>query len=152
MQVDSLFTEEELLTRQTVRAFVEDQVLPVIRDCYNQGRFPEHLVPQMAQLGLFGANIEGYGCAGMNNVEYGLVMQELERGDSGVRSFVSVQSALVMYPILTMGSEEQRQRWLPRLQSGAAIGCFGLTEPDGGSDPGAMKTRVMNSRALPWSA
>ena len=139
MHIDSLFTEEELLARQTARRFVDEQVLGLIRDCYRDGRFPMELVPKMAELGFFGANLEGYGCAGLGNVAYGLIMQELERGDSGLRSFVSVQGALVMYPILTYGSEEQKQRWLPRLQSGEAIGCFGLTEPDFGSNPGGMR-------------
>lgn len=139
MHIDSLFTEEELLVRQTARRFVDEQVLGLIRDCYREGRFPMELVPKMGELGFFGANLEGYGCAGLGNVSYGLIMQELERGDSGLRSFVSVQGALVMYPILTYGSEEQKQRWLPRLQSGEAIGCFGLTEPDFGSNPGGMR-------------
>ena len=139
MRIDSLFTDEELLVRQTAREFVDNRVAPLIRDCYRDGRFPRELVPEMAELGFFGANLEGYGCAGMNNVEYGLVCQELERGDSGVRSFVSVQGALVMYPILTFGSEQQKQHWLPRLQSGKAIGCFGLTEPDFGSNPAGMR-------------
>jgi glutaryl-CoA dehydrogenase len=139
MHIDSLFTEEELLVRQTARRFVDEQVLGLIRDCYRDGRFPIELVPKMAELGFFGANLEGYGCAGLGNVAYGLIMQELERGDSGLRSFVSVQGALVMYPILTYGSEEQKRRWLPRLQSGEAIGCFGLTEPDFGSNPGGMR-------------
>lgn len=138
--IDSLFNEEELLVRQTARQFVDDRVMPVIRDCYRDARFPGELVPEMGRLGFFGANLEGYGCAGMSNVEYGLIMQELERGDSGVRSFVSVQGALVMYPIYTYGSEEQKQQWLPRLQSGQAIGCFGLTEPDFGSNPAGMRT------------
>ena len=138
--IDSLFNEEELLVRQTARQFVDERVVPIIRDCYRDGRFPAELIPEMGRMGFFGANLEGYGCAGMSNVEYGLIMQELERGDSGVRSFVSVQGALVMYPILTYGSEEQKQQWLPRLQSGEAIGCFGLTEPGFGSNPAGMKT------------
>ena len=117
--VDSLFSEEELLVRQTARRFVDERILPLIRDCYRDARFPSELIPEMAELGFLGANLEGYGCAGMSNVEYGLIMQELERGDSGLRSFVSVQGALVMYPIHTYGSEEQKQHWLPRLQSGA---------------------------------
>jgi glutaryl-CoA dehydrogenase len=140
--IDSLFSEQELLVRQTARQFVEDRVIPIIRDCFREGRFPKELIPEMGRLGFLGANLEGYGCAGMSNVEYGLVMQELERGDSGLRSFVSVQGALVMYPILTYGSEEQKQRWLPKLQSGQAIGCFGLTEPGYGSNPAGMQTRA----------
>jgi len=139
--IDSLLSEEERLVRQTARQFVEDRVVPNIRQHYNEGTFPHDLVPEMGELGFFGANLEGYGCAGMSNVEYGLIMQELERGDSGLRSFVSVQGALVMYPIYTYGSEEQKQRWLPQLQSGKAIGCFGLTEPGFGSNPGGMTTR-----------
>jgi glutaryl-CoA dehydrogenase len=140
LHIDSLFGDEELMARQTARQFVEERVVPVIRDCFREARFPMELIPEMAALGFFGANLEGYGCAGINNVAYGLIMQELERGDSGIRSFVSVQSALVMYPILAFGSEEQKQRWLPKLQSGRAIGCFGLTEPDFGSNPAGMRT------------
>jgi len=138
--VDSLFNEQELLVRQTARQFTEDRLIPVIRDCYRDARFPSELIPELGRLGFLGANLDGYGCAGMSNVEYGLIMQELERGDSGLRSFVSVQGALVMYPIYTYGSEEQKQFWLPRLQSGEAIGCFGLTEPGFGSNPAGMKT------------
>jgi len=138
--VDSLFSDEELLVRQTARRFADERILPVIRDCYRDARFPSELIPEMAALGFLGANLEGYGCAGMNNVEYGLVMQELERADSGVRSFVSVQGALVMYPIYSYGSDEQKLKWLPLLQSGRAVGCFGLTEPDFGSNPGGMRT------------
>ena len=138
--VDSLFSEEELMVRQTARRFAEERVAPLIRDCFRDARFPTELIPEMAELGFLGANLEGYGCAGMSNVEYGLVMQELERIDSGLRSFISVQGALVMYPILTYGSEEQKQKWLPRLQSGKAVGCFGLTEPDFGSNPAGMRT------------
>lgn len=140
--IDSQFSEQELLVRQTARQFVEDRVVPVIRESFRDGAFPKQLIPELGRLGFFGANLEGYGCAGMNNVEYGLVMQELERGDSGVRSFVSVQGGLVMYPILTYGSEEQKQRWLPKLQSGEAIGSFGLTEPGFGSNPGGMLTKA----------
>jgi glutaryl-CoA dehydrogenase len=140
--VDSLFSEEELMVRQTARRFAEERIAPLIRDCYRDARFPAELIPEMAELGFYGANLEGYGCAGMSNVEYGLIMQELERVDSGIRSFVSVQGALVMYPIFTYGSEEQKQKWLPRLQSGQAVGCFGLTEPDFGSNPGGMRARA----------
>jgi len=140
--VDSLFSEQELLVRQTARQFVEDRVIPLVRDGFRDGRFPKELIPELGRLGFLGANLEGYGCAGMSNVEYGLVMQELERADSGVRSFASVQGALVMYPILTYGSEEQKQRWLPKMQTGEAIGCFGLTEPGFGSNPAGMQTRA----------
>ncbi|MDE3197396.1 MAG: acyl-CoA dehydrogenase family protein [Acidobacteriota bacterium] len=140
--IDSQFSEQELLVRQTARQFVDERVLPLIRDCYRDARFPKELIPEIGALGFLGANLEGYGCAGMSNVEYGLIMQELERGDSGLRSFVSVQGALVMYPIHTYGSEEQKIRWLPALQSGQAVGCFGLTEPDFGSNPAGMRTRA----------
>ena len=140
--IDSLFSEQEHLVRQTARQFVDDRLMPVVRDCYREGRFPKEVVPEMAKLGFLGANLEGYGCAGMSNVEYGLIMQELERGDSGIRSFVSVQAALVMYPILSYGSEEQKERWLPKMQAGEAIGCFGLTEPGFGSNPAGMQTRA----------
>src|ERR1700676_1245197 len=142
LHIDSLFNEQELLVRRTARQFVDDRVVPLIRYCFRDARFPRELIPEMGRLGFFGANLEGYACAGMSNVEYGLLMQEIERGDSGLRSFVSVQGALVMYPILTYGSEEQKQRWLPRLQSGEAIGCFGLTEPGFGSNPAGMLTRA----------
>src|SRR5271169_1283668 len=141
--IDSQFSEQELLVRQTARQFVDERVLPVIRDCFRDTRFPRELIPEMAGLGFFGANLEGYGCAGMSQVEYGLIMQELERGDSGLRSFVSVLGALVMYPILQYGSEEQKSRWLPRLQAGDAIGCFGLTEPGFGSNPAGMLARAV---------
>jgi glutaryl-CoA dehydrogenase len=142
LMIDSQFSEQELMVRQTARQFVDERVLPLIRDCFREARFPGELIPELGRLGFLGATIEGYGCAGMSHVEYGLVMQELERGDSGLRSFVSVQSALVMYPIFTFGSEEQKQRWLPQLQSGEAIGCFGLTEPGFGSNPAGMLTRA----------
>ncbi|HEX3748691.1 MAG TPA: acyl-CoA dehydrogenase family protein [Bryobacteraceae bacterium] len=145
--VDSLFSEEELMVRQTARRFAEERVAPLIRDCFRDARFPSELIPEMAELGFLGANLEGYGCAGMSNLEYGLVMQELERIDSGLRSFVSVQGALVMYPILTYGSEEQKQKWLPLLQSGKAVGCFGLTEPDFGSNPAGMRTTAKRDGA-----
>jgi glutaryl-CoA dehydrogenase len=139
--VDSLLNEEERAVRDTVRRFVDDELMPVIGEHYLQGTFPEHLIPMMGELGLYGANLpEAYGCAGLNNVAYGLIMQELERGDSGVRSFASVQGALVMYPIFAFGSDEQKAHWLPKLATGEAIGCFGLTEPDYGSNPGGMIT------------
>ncbi len=138
--IDSLFSEQELMVRQTARRFADERIAPLIRDCYREARFPAELIPELAELGFLGANLEGYGCAGMSNVEYGLIMQELERIDSGVRSFVSVQGALVMFPILSFGSGEQKEKWLPRLQSGQAVGCFGLTEPDFGSNPAGMRT------------
>src|SRR3954465_10709514 len=143
--VDSLFGEEELMVRQTARRFAEERILPLIRECFRDARFPTELIPEMGELGFFGANLEGYGCAGMSNVEYGLVMQELERGDSGFRSFVSVQSALVMYPIYTFGSDEQKNTWLPAMASGEKLGCFGLTEPGFGSNPGGMTTTARKS-------
>ena len=143
MEIDALFSDQEKLVRQTVREFVDQEIILNIEEWNREGKFPRHLVPLMAELGFFGANLEGYGCAGMSNVEYGLLMQELERGDSGLRSFVSVQGALVMYPIHQYGSEEQKQRWLPALQQGKAIGCFGLTEPDFGSNPAGMRTRAV---------
>src|SRR3954471_21698524 len=140
LSIDSLFSPDELLVRQTARRFADERILPLIRDCYRDARFPTELIGEMAELGFLGANLEGYGCAGMSNVEYGLIMQELERIDSGVRSFVSVQGALVMYPIHAFGSEEQKQRWPPARQRGRAVGCFGLTEPDFGSNPAGMRT------------
>jgi len=146
--VDGLLSEEERAVRDTVRAWVDDHLMPVIAEHYLAGRFPKHLVPQMAELGLFGANLpEEYGCAGLNNVAYGLIMQELERGDSGVRSFASVQGALVMYPIHAFGSDEQKRHWLPKMASGEVIGCFGLTEPDYGSNPAAMITVARESKS-----
>ena len=126
---DSLLTDDERLVRDTARKFIEENLVPIIEECNRAGRFPRELVKPMAELGFFGASLQGYGCAGMGNVEYGLVTQELERGDSGVRSFVSVQSALVMYPIYTFGTDEQKNTWLPAMQKGEKIGCFGLTEP-----------------------
>ena len=146
--VDSLLGEEERAVRDTVRQWVDDRLMPIIGERYVERRFPLELVPEMAELGLFGANLpEEYGCAGLNNVAYGLIMQELERGDSGVRSFCSVQGALVMYPIHEFGSEEQRRGWLPKLAKGEAIGCFGLTEPDFGSNPAGMRTRAVKDGA-----
>jgi glutaryl-CoA dehydrogenase len=145
LHLDSSFSEDELLVRRTARDFVEDNIIPLIEECFRTERFPRELVPMMGELGFFGANLEGYGCAGMSNVEYGLVMQELERGDSGLRSFVSVQSALVMYPIYTFGSDEQKNTWLPALATGEKLGCFGLTEPGFGSNPGGMTTTARKS-------
>jgi glutaryl-CoA dehydrogenase len=143
MEIDSLFSDQEKLVRQTVREFVEKEVIPHIEEWNREAKFPRHLVEPMGELGFLGANLEGYGCAGMSNVEYGLIMQELERGDSGLRSFASVQGGLVMYPIHEYGSEEQKKRWLPALQQGKAVGCFGLTEPDFGSNPAGMRTRAV---------
>lgn len=141
--IDSQFSEQELLVRQTARQFVEDRVMPKIRDAWRDSRGFSDLAGELGRLGFFGANLEGYGCAGMSNVEYGLIMQEIERGDSGLRSFISVQGALVMYPILTYGTEEQKEKWLPKLAAGQAIGCFGLTEPGFGSNPSGMKARAV---------
>jgi glutaryl-CoA dehydrogenase len=142
LNVDSLLSDEELAIRDATRDFVDDKILPVIEQHHRDGTFPNELIPEMAELGFLGSNIEGYGCAGINNVAYGLVMQELERADSGIRSFCSVQGALVMYPIYAFGSEDQKDKWLPKLASAEAIGCFGLTEADHGSDPGGMITRA----------
>lgn len=143
LDYDSMLSDEEKLSRQTTRQFVEEQVIPIIEECNREGKFPMQLVPQLGELGFFGASLKGYGCAGMSNVEYGLVIQELERGDSGLRSFVSVQSALVMFPIYTFGTDAQKEKWLPRMAKGEAIGCFGLTEPQFGSNPGGMLTRAV---------
>jgi glutaryl-CoA dehydrogenase len=149
--LDGLLSEEELAVRNSVRRFVDERVLPIIGDCYVEGRFPKELVPEMASLGVFGANLpEEYGCAGLNNVAYGLIMQELERGDSGVRSFASVQGALAMYPIYAFGSEEQKKHYLPRMAAGEIIGCFGLTEPDFGSNPSGMITMAKRQKDGGW--
>jgi glutaryl-CoA dehydrogenase len=145
LNLDATLTDDERLVRRSARGFVEDNVIPIIEDCFREGRFPHELVRGMGEMGFYGANLHGYGCAGMSSIEYGLVMQELERGDSGLRSFVSVQSALVMYPIYAFGSEEQKNTWLPALATGEKIGCFGLTEPGFGSNPGGMTTRARKS-------
>jgi glutaryl-CoA dehydrogenase len=139
---DALLSEDERLVRDTARRFIDDNLIPIIEECNREGRFPRELVKPMGEMGFFGANLHGYGCAGMSNVEYGLVTQEMERGDSGIRSFVSVQSALVMYPIYTFGSDEQKNEWLAAMAKGEKLGCFGLTEPDFGSNPGGMRTRA----------
>ena len=145
--IDSALSEEERAVRDSVRRFVNDRVLPVIGQCFVEGRFPKEIIPAMAELGLLGANLpEQYGCAGLNNVAYGLIMQELERGDSGVRSFASVQGALVMYPIYAFGSEEQKKKYLPGMAAGKIIGCFGLTEPDYGSNPAGMITTAREQK------
>ena len=141
--IEDLLSEDERMVRDTVRSFVTADVLPVIEHHFREGTFPSELLPEVARLGLLGANLEGYECAGLGAVAYGLIMQELERGDSGLRSFVSVQGSLVMYPIRTWGSEAQRERWLPAMARGEAVGCFGLTEPDHGSDPASMETRAV---------
>ena len=140
--IRSELTEDEVMVKDTVGRFVDDRVIPLMREAFEQHTFPRELVGGVAELGLFGSSIDGYDCAGLNGVSYGLICQELERGDSGLRSFVSVQSSLVMFPIHAYGSEEQKQRWLPAMARGEAIGCFGLTEPHGGSDPGNMKTHA----------
>jgi len=144
LEFDSLLSEDERMVRDTARQFVEDQLIPIIEECNRQSRFPRELIAPMGELGFFGPTLHGYGCAGMSSVEYGLIMQELERGDSGLRSFASVQSSLVMYPIYTFGSDEQKQRWLPAMAKGEKLGCFGLTEPDAGSNPNAMRTRAVS--------
>jgi glutaryl-CoA dehydrogenase len=149
--IDSQLTEEERAVRDSVRRFVDERVLPIIGEAYVDGRFPTDIVPEMAALGVFGANLpEEYGCAGLNNVAYGLIMQELERGDSGVRSFASVQGALVMYPIYAFGSEEQKRHYLPKMARGEIIGCFGLTEPDYGSNPSGMITMAHEQPDGSW--
>lgn len=140
--VDDLLTDEERMIRTTVRDFVEREAVPIIEGCHAREEFPRRLIPRMAELGFYGANLTGYGCAGLNNIAYGLICQELERCDSGLRSMVSVQGSLCMYPIHAFGSEAQKQRWLAPMAAGTAIGCFGLTEPDHGSDPGGMETRA----------
>ena len=140
--IDDLLTEEQRMMRDAVRDWVEAKFLPIVSQHHRDGTFPIELARDLGEMGVFGATLKGYGCAGLDNVAYGLIMQELERGDSGLRSFASVQSGLVMYPIYSYGSDAQKDRWLPRLQSGAALGCFSLTEPDHGSDPGSMKTRA----------
>ncbi|MDP9144820.1 MAG: acyl-CoA dehydrogenase family protein, partial [Actinomycetota bacterium] len=148
---DSLLSEEERAIRDAVRAWVDDNLMPVIGDAYIEGKFPKQLIKGMAELGMYGANLpEEYGCAGLNNVMYGLIMQELERGDSGIRSFASVQGALVMYPIYAFGSEEQKKHWLPKMAKGEIIGCFGLTEPDFGSNPGGMITMAREQSDGSW--
>src|SRR5262245_29681936 len=145
--IEELLDEDERLTRASVRSFVTREALPVIEQCHAREEFPRALIPRMAELGVFGANLKGYGCAGLSNVAYGLIMQELEAGDSGLRSMGSVQGSLAMYAIWRWGSEEQKQRWLPPMAAGRAIGCFGLTEPDHGSDPGGMETRARRDGA-----
>jgi len=149
--IDAALTEEERAVRDSVRAFVDEKVLPIIGQCYVDGRFPKELIAEMGELGYFGANLpEEYGCAGLTSVMYGLIMQELERGDSGIRSFASVQGALVMYPIFAFGSEEQKRHWLPQMAKGTKIGCFGLTEPDYGSNPAGMITRARKQKDGTW--
>ena len=146
-QLDSVLSEDERAVRDTVRSWVDEHLMPIIGECYIEGKFPKQLIPGMAELGLYGANLpEEYGCAGLNNVAYGLIMQELERGDSGIRSFASVQGGLVMYPIYAFGSDDQKKHWLPRLAAGKEIGCFGLTEPDYGSNPSGMVTTAKETK------
>ena len=142
IEFDSLLSEDERLVRETTRRFVEENVVPIIEQCNRDGRFPRELVQPMAELGFFGPNLKGYGCAGMSNIDYGLIMQELERGDSGIRSFCSVQSSLCMYPIYAHGSDAQKEQWLPAMAKGEKLGCFGLTEPDFGSNPSGMRTKA----------
>src|SRR2546425_11042281 len=140
--IEGLLSGEERMIRDAVRDWVEAEFLPIVIEHHRAGTFPVSLIPRLGELGVFGATLKGYGCAGLNNVAYGLIMQELERGDSGLRSAASVQSGLVMYPIYTYGSEAQKEEWLPAMARGEKVGCFGLTEPDHGSDPGGMKTRA----------
>ena len=142
LEIDSLLSDDERLVRDNTRLFIEENIIPIIELCNREGRFPRELIKPMGELGFYGASLQGYGCAGMSAVEYGLMTQELERGDSGVRSFVSVQSGLCMYPIHAFGSEDQKQKYLPKMALGEILGCFGLTEPDAGSNPGAMRTRA----------
>ena len=154
IQFDSLLNDDERLVRDTARKFIEDNLVPIIEECNRAGRFPRELVKPMADLGFFGASLQGYGCAGMSNVEYGLVTQELERGDSGVRSFVSVQSALVMYPIYTFGSDEQKNTWLPALQKGEKLGCFATAIPVWSSSASSRRRRprISGCSSIPTSA
>jgi len=147
--VASALTEEERMVQDSVARLVDDKVLPIIQKCFEEHRFPKELIPELASLGLLGSSLKGYGCAGLNGISYGLICQELERGDSGIRSFVSVQSSLCMYPIHAYGSEEQKQKYLPGMARGELIGCFGLTEPHGGSDPANMKTHAKR-RGKDW--
>ncbi len=140
--IRSQLSEDELMVQDSIAAWVDERAVPLIAECFDKARFPTELIPEIAELGLLGSTLEGYGCAGLNYTSYGLICQELERCDSGLRSFVSVQSSLCMYPIYAFGSEEQKQRWLPEMAAGRAIGCFGLTEPQGGSDPANMKTHA----------
>jgi glutaryl-CoA dehydrogenase len=148
--INAHLSDEERMAREAVARFVDNDVLPIITEHFRTGTFPNALIPKIAGLGLLGANLHGYGCAGMSNTGYGVCLMELERGDSGVRSFASVQGSLVMFPILTFGSETQKEKWLPRMAEGKAIGCFGLTEPDHGSDPGGMKTRAIRQADGTW--
>jgi glutaryl-CoA dehydrogenase len=149
--IDSALSEEERAVRASVRQFVDERIIPIIGDCYIEGRFPKEIIPGLAELGVFGANLpEEYGCAGLNNVSYGLIMQELERGDSGIRSFASVQGALVMYPIFAFGSDEQKKHYLPKMAAGELIGCFGLTEPDFGSNPSGMISMAKEQADGTW--
>src|SRR3977135_3467235 len=145
IEFDGLLTDDERPARDTAHRIIEENLVPIIEECNREGRFPRELVKPMADLGFFGASLKGYGCAGMGNVEYGVVMQGLQRADSGVRSFVSVQSALCMYPIYAYGSDAQKDKWLPAMAKGEKLGCFGLTEPDFGSNPSGMRTRAVKS-------